>query len=148
MDDFAGIHLDTSNMKTDISFTRFSLSYKRAQLALDVQIMNDMIPYMPMQTGMFMQRTVADSMSIAGTGEVVAGAKPFGRFLYGGKVMVGVSSHNSYAMQGESKVVTDKDLDYHKGAHPKVVPEWFKAAKANHGASWSRLVKRVAGGGL
>jgi len=113
---------------------------------LDTQIMNDMIPYMPMDTGMFVQRTVAESAAIAGTGEVVAGAAPFGRFLYEGKVMVGETSRSPFAMLGEKKVVTDRDLNFKKSAHPKAIAKWFEAAKSNHGKSWIALVNKVAGG--
>ena len=135
-----------NNVSADISLTRQAENIKKAQFMLDTQIMNDMIPYMPMDTGMFVQRTVAESAAIAGTGEVVAGVAPFGRFLYEGKVMVGATSGSPFAMQGEEKVVTNRDLNFNKSAHPKAVPKWFEAAKSNHVKSWIALVNKVAGG--
>lgn len=140
------VYVKTDRMEADVSFDRQRANVKNAQFMLDTQIMNDMKPYMPMQTGNFIQRTAAESMAIAGTGVVVAAAAPFGRFLYEGKVMVGEISGSAFAMPGEQKVVTNKDLNYYHGAHPEATAKWFEVAKQNHRASWLRLVKRVTGG--
>ena len=110
------------------------------------QIMTDMPPYMPMQTGTFQNVTRAMSAAIAGSGKVVAAAPPMGRFLYEGKVMVGVDSHSPFARYGEKKVVTDRDLQYSTAAHPKVEKKWFDAAKRDHGSDWVKMAKKVAGG--
>ena len=109
--------------------------------------MTDMLPYMPMQTGTFQNVTRAMSAAIAGSGKVVAAAPPMGRFLYEGKVMVGVDSHSPFARYGEKKVVTDRDLQYSDAAHPKVEKKWFDAAKRDHGSDWVRMAKKIAGGG-
>lgn len=143
MDD---INVNKNNMQARISLDRQRGAVKNAQFKLDVQIMNDMKPYMPMQTGNFIQRTAAESTAIAGTGVVIAAAAPYGRFLYEGKVMVGETSGSPWAMEGEKKVVTEKDLNFHKGAHPEAAPKWFEVAKLNHRSSWIRLVKKVTGG--
>ena len=47
-----------------------------------------MVPYMPHETGTFINVTRAKSASLAGTGMVCAGTGPMGRFLYYGKGMV------------------------------------------------------------
>ena len=73
--------------------------------------------------------------------------KMMGRFLYEGKVMVGVDSNSPFARYGEKKVVTDRDLQYSTAAHPKVEKKWFDAAKRDHGSDWVRMAKKVAGGG-
>ena len=132
------------NMQIDVG--RFAKQYNAAQFMLDSQIMTDMIPYMPMQTGTFQNVTRAMSAAIAGSGKVVAAAPPMGRFLYEGKVMVGVDSHSPFARYGEKKVVTDRDLQYSTAAHPKVEKKWFDAAKRDHGSDWVRMAKKVAGG--
>ena len=41
---------------------------------------------------------------------------PYAQFQAGGKVMVGVYSHNPWARKGERKVVTSRNLTYHGGA--------------------------------
>ena len=141
------IQIKKGDMTLDLDLSRFEQSLEEAQFMLDSQIMTDMLPYMPMQTGTFQNVTRAMSASIAGSGKVVAAAPPMGRFLYEGKVMVGVDSHSSFARYGEKKVVTDRDLQYSTAEHPKVEKKWFDAAKRDHGSDWIRMAKKVAGGG-
>lgn len=47
---------------------------------------------------------------------------PYAQFQAGGKVMVGVKTGRAYALRGEKKVLTRKNLVYHsdrlRGAHP------------------------------
>ena len=133
------------NMHIDLG--RFEKQYSKSQFLLDSQIMTDMVPYMPMQTGTFINVTRAMSAAIAGSGKVVAAAPPMGRFLYEGKVMVGVGSRSPFARLGEKKVVTDKELQFSDAAHPKVQKKWFDAAKIAHGKHWVDMTKRTAGGG-
>lgn len=136
----------TLSIDANIDLGRIERNIEKAQYFLDSQVMTDMVPYMPMQTGNFIQRTRAMSAAIAGSGNVVAAAPPMGRFLYEGKVMVGVDSHSPFARYGEKKVVTDRDLQYSTAAHPKVEKKWFDAAKRDHGSDWVRMAKKVAGG--
>lgn len=133
------------NMMIDLA--RFEKQFTRAQYLLDSQIMTDMIPYMPVQTGTFIDVTRAMSAAIAGSGKVVAAAPPMGRFLYEGKVMVGVTSGSPWAMKGEKKRVTDRDLDFAKSSKPDVQAHWFDAAKSAHGKEWVKQAKKTAGGG-
>ena len=137
----------TLSIDANIDLGRIERNIEKAQYFLDSQVMTDMVPYMPMQTGNFIQRTMAMSAAIAGSGKVVAAAPPMGRFLYEGKVMVGVDSHSPFARYGEKKVVTDRDLQYSDAAHPKVEKKWFDAAKRDHGSDWVKMAKKVAGGG-
>lgn len=57
---------------------------------------------------------------------------PYAQFQAGGKVMIGVHSHNPWARRGEKKVLTNRNLTYHngglRGAHPF---ERMKADKKN-----------------
>ena len=130
-----------------INLGRFDKQYGKAQYELDSMIMTDMIPYMPMQTGQFINVTRAMSAAIAGSGKVVAAAPPFGRFLYEGKVMVGERSGSPWAQKSERKVVTSRDLQYFKGAHPKAQSHWFDASKAQNAKKWVNKTKQTAGGG-
>lgn len=141
------IQIKKGDMTLDLDLSRFEQSLEEAQFMLDSQIMTDMLPYMPMQTGTFQNVTRAMSAAIAGSGKVVAAAPPMGRFLYEGKVMVGVDSHSPFARYEEKKVVTDRDLQYSTAAHPKVEKKWFDAAKRDHGGDWIKMAKKVAGGG-
>lgn len=135
----------SGTMELDLS--RFEKQYSRAQYDLDSMVMTDMIPYMPMDTGTFINVTRAMSAAIAGSGKVVAAAPPMGRFLYNGKVMIGERTRSAFAERGEKKVVTDRNLQYSTSAHPQVESHWFEKAKRNHGAQWLKKTKRTAGGG-
>ena len=132
------------NVEMRINLSRFERQYEKAQFELDSAVMKDMVPYMPHQTGTFINITKAMSASIAGSGTVIAAAPPMGRFLYEGKVMVDPLTGSPWARPGAKKVVTDRDLKY---SNPKATPHWFDTAKENHGKSWVREVKKIAGGG-
>ena len=138
------IHGKDSDIELDVDLSRFEKQYGKAQYALDSMIMTSMQPYMPHRTGTFINVTKAMSAAIAGSGNVIAAAPPFGRFLYEGKVMVDTKTGSPWARPGAKKVVTDRDLKY---SNPKATPHWFDTAKENHGDSWVRAVKKIAGGG-
>ena len=137
-------HGKDSDIELDVDLSRFEKQYGKAQYALDSMIMTSMQPYMPHRTGTFINVTKAMSAAIAGSGTVVAAAPPMGRFLYEGKVMVDEQTGSPWARPGAKKVVTDRDLKY---SNPKATPHWFDTAKENHGKSWVREVKKIAGGG-
>lgn len=141
---FKNISVVKGDIHVDISLDRFSEQFKRAQYWLDSQVMNDMVPLMPHATGTFINLTRARSAALAGTGQVVAAAPPYGRFLYYGKVMVDPETGSPFARKGEKKVVTDRPLTY---SNPNAVPEWFEAAKKQHLTQWLEGVKEIAGGG-
>lgn len=132
------------NLEMRINLSRFEKQFQDAQFTLDSTVMKDMKPYMPQQTGTFINITSAQSASLAGSGTVVAAAPPMGRFLYEGKVMVDEKTGSPWARPGAKKIVTEKDLTY---SNPKATPHWFDTAKENHGKSWVREVKKIAGGG-
>lgn len=131
-------HTTVGNVHIKINTKRLKQGFKKAQYALDTAVMQDMLPYMPEQTGMFKDRTLIESTSIAGTGKVCAGANPQGRFLYYGKVMVGENSRSAWAKLGETKVVTDKPLSYANGKGPF----WFEEAKRRNMRRWKREAKK------
>lgn len=131
----------------EIDLGRFEGQYSRAQYALDSMVMQSMIPYMPKQTGTFINVTQGMSQSIAGSGKVVAAAPPMGRFLYEGKVMVGERTKSAFAAKGEKKVVTERNLHYSQHANRAVTDHWFDAAKQANGDVWIRKTKKIAGGG-
>lgn len=135
----------TGVMRIDLS--RFEGQYSRAQYELDNMVMTSMVPYMPMQTGTFINVTRGMSSAIAGSGKVVAAAPPMGRFLYEGKVMVGERTRSAFAEKGEKKVVTQSKLQFSKHEHRSVTDHWFDAAKKADGDAWVKKAKKLAGGG-
>jgi hypothetical protein len=132
-------------MEIDLSW--FEGQYSKAQYDLDSMVMTSMVPYMPMDTGTFINVTRGMSAAIAGSGKVVAAAPPMGRFLYEGKVMVGERTRSAFAAKEERKEVIEKPLNYSRHAHPNVTDHWFDTAKKNHGKVWVKKTKEIAGGG-
>lgn len=134
-----------------IDLERFEEQFSRAQFELDSMVMTDMVPYMPMETGLFIQITRAMSAAVAGTGKVVAAAPPSGRFLYEGKTMVDEKTGSPWARKGARKVLVSQyagktnakpNLTYAHGRQS----HWFEAAKKQHGGQWISKTKRTAGG--
>ena len=122
-----------------IDLSRFDEQFSRAQYELDSMVMTDMVPYMPMETEQFINVTRAMSAAVAGTGRVVAGAPPRGRFLYEGKTMVDEKTGSPWARKGARKVLVSQysgktnakeNLTYAHGRQS----QWFEAAKKQHGA--------------
>ena len=141
---FPGFSIVSGDIKADVSLSRFEKQFQDAQYWLDGQVMNDMVPYMPHRDGIFVNLTRMRSAALQGTGKVVAGAPPQGRFLYEGKVMVDPVTGSPWARKGAKKVVTERPLTY---SNPKATPHWFDTAKEAHGKAWVKGVKRIAGGG-
>ena len=141
---FPGFSIVNGDIKADVSLNRFEKQFQEAQFWLDGQVMNDMVPYMPHRDGTFVNLTRMRSAALQGTGKVVAGAPPQGRFLYEGKVMIDPVTGSPWAIKGAKKVVTERPLTY---SNPKATPHWFDTAKEAHGKAWVKGVKRIAGGG-
>ena len=100
---------------------------------------------MPKVTGDFIQRTVAKSAAVQGTGTVYAGAGPEGRYLYMGKVMVDAKTGKGPMnipgvglryKKGTKLKATERELDFNKLANPDVQKEWFLPAKKKDLKSW------------
>lgn len=136
-----------SKIELEVDLSRFNNQYEKAQYELDNAVMTSMTKYMPQKTGTFINVTKAMSASIAGSGTVIAGAPPFGRFLYEGKVMVDPSTGSPWARKGAKKVVTNKNLNFSKGKNPSATDHWFETAKKYHLKSWVALTKKEAGKG-
>lgn len=144
---FNGFSIVDGDVKIKLDMSRFNEQFRRAQYQLDGSVMNSMVPFMPHLNGTFIQATRASSAAIQGSGEVYAAYGPQGRFLYEGKVMVGVESGSAWAKKGEKKIVTDIPLRYTKTHNPAVTDHWFDAAKKKDGKRWIKDAKKTAGGG-
>lgn len=150
---FKGFSIVDGDIRIHVKMDRFSKQFNDAQYELDGMIMTSMLPYMPHNTGSFVDITRARSASLQGTGEVVAAAPPMGRYLYMGKVMVdrktGKGPMNIPGVglrfhEGAKLIATDRPLTY---SNPKAVPFWFDKAKEVDGQKWIKRVKEIAGGG-
>ena len=135
-----------------LDLTRFGPQLEKAQYDLDSMVMTDMTPFMPMETGQFINVTKAMSAAYAGTGTVVAAAPPFGRFLYEGKTMVDELTGSPWARRGARKVLVSQysgktnarpNLTYARGRQS----HWFEEAKKQNAKKWIAKTKKTAGGG-
>ena len=139
---FKGFSIIDADIKVQLNLSRFDKQFQRAQYELDGNVMNSMVPFMPMISGDFVDVTRAASAAIQGTGQVYAAYGPAGRFLYQGKVMV-----SPVTGQYSGKTKAKEDLQYTKTAHPKAQAKWFDAAKKADGKEWIKQAKKTAGGG-
>lgn len=153
---FKGFSIIDADIKVQLNLSRFDKQFQRAQYELDGNVMNSMVPFMPMISGDFVDITRAASAAIQGIGKVYAAYGPAGLFLYRGKVMVSPVTGSTWAKKGEKKVLVSQysgktkakeDLQYTKTAHPKAQAKWFDAAKKADGKEWIKQVKKTAGGG-
>ena len=141
---FNGFTILEDGVRMELNLDRLESNFNAAQFVLDSAVMTSMEPFMPMDTGQFINVTKEMSAAMAGTGKVVAAAPPQGRFLYEGKVMVGERSRSAWAKKAEKKVVTKFNLKYSRSG---AKPHWFDEAKKKDGDNWVDLVKKTAGGG-
>ena len=153
---FKGFSIIAGDLKVKLSLSRFDEQYKKAQYQLDGDVMNSMVPFMPMISGSFINTTRAASAAVQGSGQVYAAYGPQGRYLYEGKVMVDEVTGSPFARRGAKKVLVSQyagktaakeNINYTHQAHPKAQDHWFDAAKAADGKKWVRRVKATAGGG-
>lgn len=143
------------SIETEIDLDRFEPRFQKAQYNLDSQIMTDMVKYMPMDTGTFINVTRAMSAALAGSGAVVAAAPPFGRFLYEGKTMVDEVTGSPWARKGAKKVLVSQfggktrakpNLVYLKAANPDATSHWFDPAKEENLDKWIGIAQKDIGG--
>ena len=127
------------NIKAEINFDRFSQQFADAQQWLGDRVLEDSKAYMPHLTGGLQQRSHTED-----GGKKVIFPGPYGRFQYGGKVMVDPVTGSPWARKGAKKVLTDRPLKY---SNPQATDHWFDTAKAQHGEYWIAGVKQRAGGG-
>lgn len=96
-----------------------------------------MDPYVPFRQG------ILKNTRIIGIDSVTYNT-PYARFQYYGKVMIGIHSRSPFAMKGERKIVTDRDLTYH-GA-PMRGKMWDKRMWADKKTVIIDNVAKAAGG--
>lgn len=102
--------------------------FSSVQKFIDSECIRLMVPYTPMRNGILMKTAVLGTK--IGSGHIYYNS-PYARFQYYGKVMVSGVTGSPWAKQGESKVLTNKDLTYSTARHPKAQRMWFEAMKAD-----------------
>ena len=128
----------------------------KAQYMLDTQVVNDMIPYMPMITGTFINTVRLRNASLAGSGQVCVATGVMGRYLYYGSKMIdpltGKGARRIVLRTGEviyryrkgAKLIpSGVPLKYNKSANPLAGSFWFENAKKVHIQDWKDTVARV-----
>lgn len=128
----------SGNIRVELSLDRFSKQFKEAQQWLGDRVLEDCKPYMPHLTGNFQQRSHVEN-----DGAKVVFPGPYGRFLYGGKIMIDPVTGSPYARAGAKKVLTDTPLKY---SNPQATDHWFDTAKAKNQEYWIEGVGKIFGG--
>jgi hypothetical protein len=108
----------------------------RGEHAVAVRVAKDTSPFVPFLTESLDKRTRVDGNFIIYPG-------PSARMLYHGKLMVDPNTGSSYAPEGGTKVVTDKDLVFNKSGHAQAQAYWFEASKAQNLDAWLRVAQKA-----
>ena len=133
------MHYDKTvgNVNIKLDTKRMDGNLRRAQDKLDMQVLNDMIPYMPFQQGAMVGAT-----NIIEPGLIETNI-PYAHYQYMGELYL-TEDGRSFAQKYEKKYPTGTPLNYHAAG---TGDHWFEAAKREHGKQWVDLVKREAGKG-
>ena len=67
---FKGFSIVDGDIKVKLNMSRFEKQFQEAQYQLDGNVMNSMVPFMPMVSGNFIQATRARSAALQGSGQV------------------------------------------------------------------------------
>lgn len=113
-------------------------SCTRAESIVGQQVIKDTAPFVPALTGSLTIRTRLDGNKIIYPG-------PYARFLYYGKVMVDPQTGSTFAPNGGTKVLTNRDLVFSKAMHPQAQSHWFEASKAQNLDKWIRIAEKAVG---
>ncbi|MBO5449390.1 MAG: hypothetical protein J5994_08675 [Ruminococcus sp.] len=103
--------------------------FSSIQKFIDSECIRLMRPYTPARNEILSKGAVLGTK--IGSGEIHY-VIPYARYQYYGKLMVSGVTGSSYARHGESKTLTDRNLNYSKFRHPKAQKMWFETMKADH----------------
>lgn len=112
----------------------------RVQQFIDQECIRFMDPYTPRLNGVLIKSATIGTK--IGSGILNYNA-PYARYQYYGKLMVSSLTGSSYASQGESKILTDKDLRYN--GEPMRGAFWFERMKTDHKQDILKGAQKVAG---
>lgn len=131
-----GIKFSVHTDGMDAVRTAVAKACARAEHVLAEQMEKDTQPFVPMLTGSLTQRT-----RVVGNDIIYPG--PYARFLYYGKVMVDPQTGSTFAPNGGTKVLTNRDLVFSKAMHPQAQSHWFEASKAQNMEKWVRVADKA-----
>lgn len=117
--------------------------FTTAQKFVDSECIRLMSKYTPARNLLLSKSAIIGTK--IGSGHIVY-ASPYARYQYYGKLMVSSITGSAYAAQGESKVLTSKNLNYSQARHPLAQAMWFETMKAKHGGAILRGAAAIAGG--
>ena len=123
------IHGKLEIKPTDLMLKERGLDeYGKVQRFIDSEVIRLMTPYTPNLIGTLYKS--AKAVPRVGSGEIVQ-ATPYARFQYYGKVMVSPTTGSPWALKGEKKILTNRDLVHNKSKHPMAGPFWFERMKTD-----------------
>lgn len=128
-------NVTSSSFEIKIDGSRNLAAIEKAQAVLDNMVLQDCNALIPFDTGVLQGSGI--NGTVIGQGEV-CWPVPYAHFVYQGDAMVGVDSKSAWAKRGEPKEYNGKKLEFKQGE-----PEWFEAAKQQHGKDWIEKVKEV-----
>lgn len=134
----------------NLNFDPVGYKLDRAQMALDVQVWNDMQQYMPFADGNLLRQTNALNMSVLGSGKVYVydGNVEYAHYMYEGEVYVdpvyrigGFYSpdYGFWSRPGVTKIPGGRKFNY---TNPKATDHWDETAIKNHSNQWLEIVKK------
>jgi hypothetical protein len=131
------------DMKSDFELTqeRGLQPFGKTQKFIDQEVIRLMDPYTPNLTGTLIKTATIGTK--IGSGEINQVA-PYARYQYYGKLMVSSITGSAWS-HGESKVLTDKDLQHNKSKNPLAGSFWFERMKADHKEQILRGAQKIAG---
>lgn len=145
-----GFDLTSDGLEVHVSMKVTSARLKKAHRNLKVNIMNGMLPFMPIRIGDLTRKTRAantvmldDEIMYAAAGSE-AGGVPYGNFHYRGMVMVDPLTGSPFARKHAKKVATDRPLTW---SNPNAAPYWFDVAKKRYLKQWVELAQEDLEGG-
>ena len=106
-------------------------------MMLKSEIARDCSSYLPFANG-YLEKSV--NRSIGKDDPYLVWDIIYARFLYYGKLMLGVSSHSAWAKKYERKVATNTDLKYRK-LRPQAGPYWFERRKPGRIQKWLKILE-------
>ena len=116
----------------------------RVQKFVDSECIRLMAPYTPFLSGILEKAATLGTK--IGSGEIRQ-ITPYAKYLYYGKLMVSSITGSAWARHGEKKVLTDKDLNYNKSAHPLAGKMWFARMVSDHRSDILKDAQKVANRG-
>jgi hypothetical protein len=117
-------------------------NFQSAQGFVDQEVIRLMDPYTPNLSGVLIKSAILGTK--IGEGEINQIA-PYGRYQYYGKLMVSSITGSAWS-HGESKILTDKDLEHNQSKNSLAGPYWFERMKADKKEQILRGAQKLAGG--